>query len=84
MALRTFLDAGVLIAGAKGEDEVRERALSILTGATRKFVVSSFLYLEVAPKANRRTCPPKPKSTDWERWTHFISPPLMPVEPRKR
>jgi hypothetical protein len=51
VALWTFLDAGVLIAGARGEDADRERALEILADSERGFVASSFLYLEVAPKA---------------------------------
>ena len=51
MALWTFLDAGVLIAGARGEDADRERALEILADSERGFVTSSFLYLEVGPKA---------------------------------
>jgi predicted nucleic acid-binding protein len=51
VALWTFLDAGVLIAGARGEDADRERALGILVDSERRFVASSFLYLEVAPKA---------------------------------
>ena len=51
MALWTFLDAGVLIAGARGEDADRRRALEILADPGRRFVASSYLYLEVAPKA---------------------------------
>ena len=51
MALWTFLDAGVLIAGARGEDADRERALQILADSGRSFVASSFLFLEVAAKA---------------------------------
>lgn len=51
MPVRTFLDAGVLIAGARGEDAERERALEILADPERRFIASSYLYLEVAPKA---------------------------------
>ena len=51
MAIWTFLDAGVVIAGARGEDADRERALEILADSERSFVTSSFIYLEVAPKA---------------------------------
>ena len=51
MTLWTFLDAGVLIVGARGEDEERQRALEILEDPQRSFVASSFLYLEVGPKA---------------------------------
>jgi hypothetical protein len=57
VALWTVPDAGVLIAGARGEDADRERALEILADSERRFVASSFLYLEVGPKAtfhNRR------------------------------
>jgi predicted nucleic acid-binding protein len=49
--VRTFLDAGVLIAGARGEDAEREHALEILANPNRRFIASSYLYLEVAPKA---------------------------------
>jgi predicted nucleic acid-binding protein len=50
-ALRTFPDAGVLIAGARGTGANRERALRIFADPDRVFLASSFLYLEVVPKA---------------------------------
>ena len=49
MPISTFLDAGVLIAGARGGDPERELALEILADPQRTFVASSYLYLEVAP-----------------------------------
>ena len=51
MAIATFLDAGVLIAGARGPDVDGERVLAIVEDRERRFVVSPFLYLEVFPKA---------------------------------
>ena len=48
---RTFLDAGVLIAAARGVGTDRETALQILEDTARTFVASSFLHLELVPKA---------------------------------
>lgn len=49
--MRTFLDAGVLIAGARATGEQQEKALHVLGEPDRVFVASPFLYLEVIPKA---------------------------------
>jgi predicted nucleic acid-binding protein len=49
--IRTFIDAGVLIVAACGEDEIAERALKILKDRNREFASSVFLKLEVLPKA---------------------------------
>ncbi len=49
--IRTFIDAGVLIAAARGEGAMSERALSILEAQHREFVSSIFLKLEVLPKS---------------------------------
>jgi predicted nucleic acid-binding protein len=49
--IRTFIDAGVLIVAARGEDEIAERALEILKDPNREFASSVFLKLEVVPKA---------------------------------
>jgi predicted nucleic acid-binding protein len=53
----TFIDSGVLIAAARGEGEIAERALQILEDNKREFASSVFLKLEVLPKAtyNKRT-----------------------------
>jgi len=48
---RTFLDAGVLIAAARGTDETAFQALQILDDPNRAFVSSIFVKLEVLPKA---------------------------------
>jgi predicted nucleic acid-binding protein len=55
--IRTFIDAGVLIVAARGEDVIAERALEILKDPNREFASSVFLKLEVVPKAtyNKRT-----------------------------
>ncbi|HVR97189.1 MAG TPA: PIN domain-containing protein [Thermoanaerobaculia bacterium] len=47
----TFVDSGVLIAAARGEGEVCLRALEILDDPARSFASSTFIELEVLPKA---------------------------------
>lgn len=49
--IRTFVDAGVLIAAARGTGAGAERALQFLADPNREFASSSFLKLEVLPKA---------------------------------
>ncbi len=53
----TFLDSGVLIAAARGEGAIAQRALAILRDPNCDFASSIFLKLEVLPKAiyNNRT-----------------------------
>lgn len=48
---KTYIDAGVLIAVARGQNEVAVRAMQILDDPMREFVASPFLKLEVLPKA---------------------------------
>ena len=48
---RTFIDAGVLIAAARGKDAPSMSALEILDDQSREFVSSPFVELEVIPKA---------------------------------
>lgn len=52
----TFVDSGVLIAAARGTDEVARRAMAVLDDPERRFASSAFVRLEVLPKAlrNRR------------------------------
>ena len=47
----TFIDSGVLIAAARGTEDLSERAIAILASEKRKFVCSKFVMLEVIPKA---------------------------------
>ena len=47
----TYIDAGVLIAAARGSGSIAQRALSILDDPNREFVSSIFVKLEVLPKA---------------------------------
>lgn len=49
--IRTFIDAGVLIAAARGTEIGTVRALQVLIDPNREFVSSLFLKLEVLPKA---------------------------------
>lgn len=48
---KTFVDAGVLIAAARGRADVATHAMKILDDPDREFVASPFLKLEVLPKA---------------------------------
>lgn len=47
----TFIDAGVLILIARGEQDAAVKAMAILDDATREFASSEFVRLEVLPKA---------------------------------
>jgi hypothetical protein len=47
---KTFVDAGVLIAAARGEADVAIQAIKILDDPDREFVASPFLRLEILPK----------------------------------
>lgn len=49
--IRTFIDAGVLIAAARGVGAVAARAMEILDDPGREFASSAFIQLEVLPKA---------------------------------
>jgi predicted nucleic acid-binding protein len=51
MKIRTFIDSGVLISGARGEANLAKKALQILGDDKREFVSSVFLKMEVLPKA---------------------------------
>ena len=48
---RTYVDAGVLIAAARGRGKIGERALEILSDQSREFVSSEYVRLETVPKA---------------------------------
>ena len=48
---RTYVDAGVLIAAARGSGRMAERALGVISDTTtREFVCSDYIKLEVLPK----------------------------------
>ena len=49
--IRTYVDAGVLIAAARGRTSMALRALEVLDDPAREFVSSIFVKLEVLPKA---------------------------------
>jgi hypothetical protein len=53
----TFVDAGVLIAAARGTDLLALQAMKVLDDPERSFASSPFVRLEVQPKAlfHRRT-----------------------------
>lgn len=49
----TFVDSGLLIAIARGEDDVYEEALAVIDDAEREFVSSVYVQLETLPMATR-------------------------------
>ena len=49
---RTYIDSGVLIAAARGSGQLADKALKVIADvATREFVCSDYVRLEVIPKA---------------------------------
>lgn len=50
MSTITYVDACLLIAAYRGQDEIAERALEILDDPDREYAASEFLRLEVVPK----------------------------------
>ena len=53
MSKLTFVDSGVLIAAARGTEEVARRAMAVLDDPERTFASSALVRLEVLPKAFR-------------------------------
>jgi hypothetical protein len=53
MSKLTFVDSGVLIAAARGADEVARLAMTVLDDPDRTFASSALMRLEVLPKALR-------------------------------
>ncbi len=49
--IRTFVDSGVLISAARGDDQLSEAAFAILDDPNRVLISSQFVRLEVLPKA---------------------------------
>jgi hypothetical protein len=49
--IRTYIDAGVLIAAARGVGRTQQRALAVLADESRELVSSDYVRLEVVPKA---------------------------------
>jgi predicted nucleic acid-binding protein len=47
----TFIDAGVLILVARGEQDAVVKAMAVLDDSAREFASSEFVRLEVLPKA---------------------------------
>jgi predicted nucleic acid-binding protein len=48
---RTYLDSGVLIASARGQSAIAQRADAVLNDPTRVFLTSDIVRLEILPKA---------------------------------
>lgn len=49
--IESFIDSSILLAGWRGISGLRIKALTILSDASRQFVSSPFVQLEVRPKA---------------------------------
>jgi len=49
--MRTYIDSGVLITAARGNAALSTPAIEILSDASREFVSSEWVRLEVLPKA---------------------------------
>ena len=49
--IHTFLDAGILIAAVRGQEQEAAHALALLEDPERRFITSDFLRMEVLPKA---------------------------------
>jgi predicted nucleic acid-binding protein len=49
--IRTYIDSGVLIAAARGQGRLSQRALTVLADESRELVASDYVRLEVVPKA---------------------------------
>lgn len=47
---RTFIDSNVLISAFRGEADIAQNALDVLDDASRDFVTSDFVHLELLPK----------------------------------
>jgi hypothetical protein len=54
---RTFIDTGVLIAAARGQNDVAVRAMAILDDPNREFASSIFVKLEVLLSEVHRQIP---------------------------
>lgn len=56
MTRRIYVDSGVLLAAARGTDEIAQDALAVLDNPDAQFASSLFVRLELLPKAiyNRR------------------------------
>ncbi len=49
--VRTFIDSNVLIAAARGKEDIAARAFAVLDDPDRVLITSDFIRLEVLPKA---------------------------------
>jgi predicted nucleic acid-binding protein len=47
---KTFVDANILIAAWRGNDELLQQSMEIIEDPDREFIVSDYLKLEVIPK----------------------------------
>lgn len=50
MRVKTYVDAGVLIAAARGTQPSASRALALLEDSSREFITSEYLRMEIMPK----------------------------------
>lgn len=50
MAVRTYIDSGVLISALRGEEEISTVAISFLNDPLREYVTSDYVKIELLPK----------------------------------
>jgi predicted nucleic acid-binding protein len=50
MAVRTYIDSGVLISALRGEQKIAATALSFLNDPLREYVTSDYVKIELLPK----------------------------------
>ncbi|MGB9486659.1 MAG: PIN domain-containing protein [Terriglobia bacterium] len=50
MALRTYIDSGVLISALRGEKDISATALAFLNDPLREYVTSDYVKIELLPK----------------------------------
>jgi hypothetical protein len=72
----TFIDAGMLIAAARGTDEIARLAMQVLDDLDLNFASSLFIKLETLPKARliaktRNARSTRPFLGDVSKWTHI-------------
>lgn len=77
---RIFVDSGVLVAAARGEDPFRETARRLLSDPNLSFLTSPFVYLETAEKARYHQRVLELASYRIF-WMHSISPPRTSSRP---
>jgi len=67
VAVRTYIDSGVLIAALRGEEEIANTALFFLNDPLREYITSDYVKIELLPK-----CTYHKKDTEREFYEEFF------------